>query len=117
MSTAPFDLQGADMTQALNALLAGTPEAELLPGRDLVEIARFLIPMEASLVQGCLVASGIPAVLADAHLVQTDLLLAPALGGVRILAPEAYLQQAQAVLEAFQRGEFALDEDADVGEA
>jgi hypothetical protein len=56
-------------------------------------------------------------VLADAHLVQTDLLLAPALGGVRILAPEDYLQQAQAVLEAFQRGEFALDEDADVGEA
>jgi hypothetical protein len=102
------------MTQALNALLAGTPEAELLPGRDLLELARYLVPMEASLVQGCLVASGIPAVLADAHLVQTDLLLAPALGGVRILVPEDYLVQAQAVLEAFQRGEFALDEDTDV---
>ena len=103
--------------QDMGGLLAGTPEAELLPGRDLVEVARYLIPMEASLVQGCLVAAGIPAVLADAHLVQTDLLLAPALGGVRILAPEDYVQQAQAVLEAFQRGEFALDEDADVGEA
>jgi hypothetical protein len=56
-------------------------------------------------------------VLADAHLMQTDLLLAPALGGVRILVPEAHLVQAQAVLEAFQRGEFALAEDADVGEA
>ena len=100
--------------QDIGALLAGTPEAELLPGRDLFEVARYLIPMEASLVQGCLVASGIPAVLADAHLVQTDLLLAPALGGVRILVPEDYLQQAQAVLDAFQRGEFALDEDADV---
>jgi hypothetical protein len=98
----------------ISALLAGTPEAQLLPGRDLLEVARYLIPMEASLVQGCLVASGIPAVLADAHLVQTDLLLAPALGGVRILVPEDYLQQAQAVLDAFQRGEFALDEDADV---
>jgi hypothetical protein len=108
------------MDQACNgrdfsALLAGTPEAELLPGRDLVEAARYLVPMEASLVQGCLAASGIPAVLADAHLVQTDLLLAPALGGVRILVPEDYLQQAQAVLDAFQRGDFALDEDADVG--
>jgi hypothetical protein len=100
--------------QEMNALLAGAPEAELMPGRDLVELARYLIPMEAGLVQGCLAASGVPAVLADAHLVQTDLLLAPALGGVRILVPQAHLQEAQAVLEAFQRGEFALDEDADV---
>jgi hypothetical protein len=102
------------MTQAFNALLAGTPEAELPPGRDLFEVARYLIPMEASLVQGCLVASGIPAVLADAHLVQADLLLAPAMGGVRILVPQEHIQDAQHVLEAFQRGEFALDDDADV---
>jgi hypothetical protein len=105
------------MEQALNAQLAGTPEAALLPGRDLFEVARYLIPMEASLVQGCLVASGIPAVLADAHLVQADLLLAPALGGVRILVPQDFLAQAHAVLEAFQRGEFELGEDADVGGA
>ncbi len=102
------------MTPASHASLAGIPEAALLPGRDLFEVARYLIPMEASLVQGCLAASGIPAVLADAHLVQTDLLLAPALGGVRILVPEDHLVQAQAVLEAYRRGEFALDEDADV---
>ena len=101
--------------EPLNALLTGVPELARLPGRDLVEVARYLIPLEANLVQGCLVASGIPAVLADAHLVQTDLLLAPALGGVRILVPQDHLQQAQAVLEAFGRGEFALDEDSDVG--
>ena len=99
----------------LNAALTGVPELARLPGRDLVEVARYLVPLEANLVQGCLVASGIPAVLADAHLVQTDMLLAPALGGVRILVPEEHLQQAQAVLEAFARGEFELGEDADVG--
>jgi len=99
----------------LNAALTGVPELARLPGRDLVEVARYLVPLEANLVQGCLVASGIPAVLADAHLVQTDMLLAPALGGVRILVPEDHLQQAQAVLEAFGRGEFELGEDADVG--
>ncbi len=103
--------------RAYDATLAGAPELEAIPGRDLFEVARYLIPMEASLVQGCLVASGIPAVLADAHLVQTDLLLAPALGGVRILAPRDYLDQAHAVLAAFERGEFALGEDADVGPA
>ena len=101
--------------ESLNILLAGTPELARLPGRDLVEVARYLVPLEANLVQGCLVASGIPAVLADAHLVQTDLLLAPALGGVRILVPADHLPQAQAVLEAFARGEFALGDDADVG--
>jgi hypothetical protein len=103
------------MQQAIDGGLAGTPALEALPGQDLFEVARYLVPMQATLVQGCLVASGIPAVLADAHLMQTDLLLAPALGGVRILAPRDYLDRAQAVLAAFERGEFALGEDADVG--
>lgn len=102
------------MDQALDAWLAAHPEIEAIPGRDLFIVARYLVPMEASLMQGCLEASGIPAVLADAHLMQTDLLLAPALGGVRILVPASYLQQAQAVIEAYGRGEFALDEDAEV---
>lgn len=100
---------------AWTATLAGTPDLAQLPGRDLVELARYLVPMEATLVQGCLAASGVPAVLADAHLVQTDMLLAPALGGVRILVPLDFLAQAQAVLEAYARGEYTLDEDADVG--
>jgi hypothetical protein len=81
-----------------------------------VELTRYLVPMDARLAQGCLVAAGIPAVLADANLIQTDLLLAPALGGVGILVPEDYLQRAKAVLAAYERGEFALDENADVGE-
>jgi hypothetical protein len=103
------------MEQALSAWLAANPEIEAIPGRDLFVIAKYLVPIEASLVQGCMVASGIPAVLADEHLVQTDMLLAPALGGVRILVPRAYLEQARAVLDAFERGEFELDENADVG--
>jgi hypothetical protein len=102
------------MEQALNAWLAAHPEIEAIPGRDLFIVARYLIPMEASLMQGCMEASGIPAVLADAHLMQADLLLAPALGGVRILVPAAYVQEALAVIDAFKRGEFALDEDSDV---
>ncbi len=95
---------------ALNAWLAANPEVVQIPGRDLFVIARYLIPMEATLAQGCLVASGIPAVLADAHLMQTDLLLAPALGGVRILVPREHLQQAAAVLAGLARGDYALDE-------
>lgn len=109
------DNEESVMEQALSAWLAANPGIEAIPGRDLFAIAKYLVPLDATLVQGCLVASGIPAVLADEHLMQTDLLLAPALGGVRILVPGAYLQQARAVLDAFERGEFELDEDADVG--
>lgn len=102
------------MEQELSAWLAAHPHIEALPGRDLFIVARYLIPLDAALMQGCMEASGIPAVLADAHLMQTDLLLAPALGGVRILVPASYVQQAQSVMDAFQRGDFALDENSDV---
>lgn len=95
---------------ALNAWLAANPDVVQIPGRDLFVIAKYLVPMEATLAQGCLAAAGIPAVLADAHLMQADLLLAPALGGVRILVPSEYLQQSAAVLEGLARGDYALDE-------
>jgi hypothetical protein len=58
------------MEQTLSAWLAANPKVEAIPGRDLFAVARYLVPLEASLVQGCLVAAGIPAVLADAHLVR-----------------------------------------------
>jgi hypothetical protein len=91
-------------------------EAEALPGRDLFVVAKCMVPTDAYLLQGCLVAGGVPAVVADANHVQADLLIAPALGGVRILAPAAYLDQARAILDAYERGDYALDDDADVGE-
>ena len=100
---------------SLTTWLAANPEIVAIPGRDLFIVAKFMIPTEAALMMGCLVASGIPAVLSDANLVQTDLLLAPALGGVSVLVPREFLQDARAVMGAFERGEYALDENADVG--
>lgn len=105
------------MQNSTYADLDGAFEGEHGPGRDLFEVARYLVPLEARLAQGCLEASGIPAVLADEQLVQTNVLWAPALGGVRILVPQEFVQQAESVLEALRRGEFALGEDADVGSA
>jgi hypothetical protein len=96
--------------------LAAVPELEKLQGRDLFVIAKYMVPTDAWLAQGCLVASGIPAVVADANHAQADMLIIAAMGGVRVLVPEAYLQQAQEVLDAFQRGDYALGEDADVGD-
>ena len=84
---------------------------------DLFIVARYLIPTDAYVMQGCLVAGGVPAVVADANHVQADLLIAPAAGGVRILAPASYLAQARAILDAYERGEYTLADDADVGVA
>lgn len=96
--------------------LAAALGFEPVPGCDLFIVARYLIPTDAYVMQGCLVAGGVPAVIADANHVQADMLIAPAIGGVRILAPASYLQQARAVLDAFERGDYALADDADVGQ-
>ena len=95
--------------------LLGLLEIEEVPGRDLFMVAQCLDPMEAHTACGCLVAAGIPAVIADNNHVQAYQLLAPAVGGVRVLVPESFIQQAKEVLEALARGDFALGEDADVG--
>ena len=97
-------------------MLAATSggEAELLPGRDLFPVASYFVPTDAHIVQGCLAASGVPAVVADANLVQTNSLWTAALGGVRILVPESFLAQAQAIIAALDRGEYQLNEDEDV---
>lgn len=98
------------------AASAAPLQAITLEGRDLFVVAKCMVPTDAWLLRGVLVAGGVPAVVADANHVQADLLMAPALGGVRILAPFSYLAQAAALIAAFERGEFALDDDADVGE-
>jgi len=97
--------------------LEGWAEGDMLPGRDLLTVAKYLVPTDAYVVQGCLAASGVPAVVADANHVQADLLIAPALGGVRVLVPASFLQQAHDILDALARGDYALGEDAEVGEA
>jgi hypothetical protein len=104
------------MNNVLYGGLAAPIEIEALPGRDLFVIAQFLVPIDAHLAQGCLVAAGIPAVVADANHAQADQMIAPAMGGVRVLVPESYMQQAAEVLEALARGDFALSDDADVGD-
>ena len=104
------------MNNVLYGGLAAPIEIEALPGRDLFVIAQFLVPIDAHLAQGCLVAAGIPAVVADANHAQADQMIAPAMGGGRVLVPESYMQQAAEVLEALARGDFALSDDADVGD-
>ena len=103
------------MDNALTPANTFSGEAEVIPGRDLFTIAQFMSPTDAYLAQGFLAASGIPAVVADANHAQADLLIAPAMGGVRVLVPLSHVDDARALLAARERGDFALDDNADVG--
>jgi hypothetical protein len=66
-------------------------------------------PMEAYLLRGVLQAAGLPASVADAHLVQAHGLLAPAIP-VRVQVPASCVEQGKAVLAAFERGDYGLSE-------
>ena len=76
---------------------------------DWQTLATFFSPTEAYLLRGCLQSAGVPAVVADAHLVQTHLLLASAIP-VRVMVPQTRFTEAEAVVAAFQRGDFSLDD-------
>ncbi|MDM7951423.1 DUF2007 domain-containing protein [Hydrogenophaga sp.] len=67
-------------------------------------------PTEAYLLRGVLQAAGVPASVADAHLVQAHGLLAPAIP-VRVQVPEQRMDQGKQVLAAFERGDYGLSED------
>jgi hypothetical protein len=95
---------------------AAEPEdAELPYLGDKVIIARDLNPTEAHVIASCLVAAGIQADAGDVDTVRGNSLWSIALGGAKVRVPQSQLAEAQQVLAAFRRGEFALPDDFDVG--
>ena len=80
-------------------------------------VARYLSYTEVHLQRACLEGSGIPALVADAQLMQTDALLTPALRGASLRVPAAYADEAREVLAAYRRGAFRLRDDFDPGKA
>ncbi len=98
--------------RGLEAPMPEAPEPEDADyAGDFEMVARYLNPTDAHVVCSCLKMAGIPAVVADAQLVQTNSLWAVALGGARILVPALHVAEAKAVIAAFERGEFALRDD------
>ena len=78
-------------------------------------VARFFVPTDAFMLKACLESNGLDATVADANLVQVNEFLTTAVGGVRVLVPDAQLERAQEILRAYEAGEYRLDDDFDVG--
>ena len=89
-----------------------TPDGEAWLG-DMTVVARLANAQDAQALQGCLRAAGIPATLGDAQTVQTNMLWANALGGVRVMVPQALAQRAVEVIAEYDAGAFAIEGDAD----
>ena len=99
-----------------------TPAAESSAERtvmrvEFITIARFLIPMDAHILRGRLEAEGIPAIVADGNLTQTNTLLSVAVGGARVQVPVPYVAEAMGVMAALRSGAFVLGENEDLGPA
>jgi hypothetical protein len=67
---------------------------------DIVSIATFAKPEEAHLGRLRLERDGIPAYVADEHVLQLDWALTNAVGGVRLMVSEDNVEEALAVLKA-----------------
>lgn len=83
---------------------------------DMTTVARRASPTEANLLKNMLIAAGIPAVVADANLIQADSWMANAYGGVRVMVRAAYAEDALATIQAFESGLFQLPSDDDEDE-
>jgi hypothetical protein len=88
------------------------PEELPYPG-DWVILARDLEPTEAHILASCLAEAGIdtdPGAVSAVQLWPTI-----ALGSAKIRVRQSQLTEAQRILQAFRRGELALDDDFDTG--
>jgi len=83
---------------------------------DWTIVARNFSAIETHILCECLLANGIPARTADTNLVQTNALWAVALGGASVRVPANCMEEAKTVIAAFERGDFSLDDDFNVGD-
>jgi hypothetical protein len=77
---------------------------------DLQIVAKFLSAIEANILCSFLQSCRIEASAGDTHLVQTDSLLAIALGGACVRVPSAQVRAALELIAARDRGDFELNE-------
>ena len=77
---------------------------------DLVLIARLFTALDAHLLQSRLEVEGVPAVVVDDNIVQTNPFLTLAVGGVRVFVPELHAERAREIARAIERGDYALDD-------
>ena len=78
---------------------------------DLVTVAQFTNPLKANVLRACLESHGIFAYVWGEHLGVANVFLSIAGGGVRVQVRSDQVAQAREVIAAFERGDFAIEEE------
>ena len=78
---------------------------------DLVTVAQFANPLKANVLRACLESHGIFAYVWGEHLGVANIFLSIAGGGVRVQVRSDQVAQAREVIAAFERGDFAIEEE------
>ena len=110
--------RGVDLAKPAAALPAdadsektsGSGDQGTSAGGDLVLIARLFTALDAHLLQSRLEVEGVPTVVVDDNIVQTNPFLTLAVGGVRVFVPESHAERAREIARAIERGDYALDD-------
>jgi len=108
--------RGVDLAKPAAALPAdsektsGSGDEGTSASGDLVLIARLFTALDAHLLQSRLEVEGVPTVVVDDNIVQTNPFLTLAVGGVRVFVPESHAERAREIARAIERGDYALDD-------
>ena len=104
------------LTLAARAAIHDAEAVEVAHGHGPLRICtRFLLPMDASIFAARLQAEGIAARVMDSDTIYANgaFHTSLGLGGARVMVPESQLAESQRILDAFNAGEYAIDENFD----
>ena len=107
------------LTLAARAAIDDSQGIEVAHGHGPLRIcARYLLPIDAQILAARLQSEGLVALVMDSDTVQANRILfgGLTLGGVRVMVPESQLEDAKRIRDAFDAGEYAIDEDFDVNQ-
>ena len=88
------------------------PDEDPGPQSDVsfVTVARSLEPLQIEMLRSRLQAEGIPAFALDAGINQANALFSIAVGGVRLMVPREFSDEARRIIGLVRSGRFALSE-------
>ena len=86
-------------------------ESDIPDDVDLVTVAQFSNPLKANVLRACLESHGIFAYVWGEHLGVAHIFMSIAGGGVRVQVRSDQVDQAREVIAAFERGDFAIEDE------
>ena len=102
------------LTLPTRAAIDEVQGGEMAPGHGPLRIcATFMNPLVAEALSVRLLAEGLAA---QTHYANGGVMGSVGLAGVRVMVPESQLENARRIREAFDAGEYAIDEDFDVNQ-